>query len=929
MSVILATHLLREQILKPDQVDDLLQLQVVMGGALDTHVLEANVLDEGHLLTALADAYKMPPIGKDEIDDIPQKMPDIFPRVFAETYRMVPYRLIGRNLGVVVAEMPDDTAIMKLEQRLKIRIVPAVTTEARVYYAMQKLYGADIPPRFTTLLGKLDTSKPQKATPAKPATATAAEVAPVAAPAASAPPAAKPEHQEQVFQLERQNLLPERVEAMDLDAAVVKMQLARDRDQIIDVALAFATQAFKFACLFVVQGNSVVGYRGKGDMASVTRLPRVTVPLILQSMFKTVHETHGHYLGSVPQASLNQTILQDLGREQPKIVFLAPLIIAGSFRGLFYCDNGKRGVPSRKVADLLVILTRLGPSFERLIQRRKAEVKVAVNAVGNAAKKVVQLKELTAPEPMPEPSFESMAPALPEQQVIIDEEPALPPRLTPSLDIPVPQARDATDDLEIDTEPESSARDPEPNQAPTSSFEFKNDEPMIAISVGEGSKLIPIDATDLLSQRFLNVLKAAEDDEEEDEHGDEESIDIDGISADALLGKEEAPKPTFHPPPSSVLKPLPSEAPKGPGYKAFAEFDEETDEAQAKGWEDVLVDTIAQGKQGGTAAPAAQTPQEPVTEVGWDDVIVEAAAQAKLHMEAEAKAKLDDFAVLLDAIDSPDADVATRATEQLWQRREELGERFVEALGARFPGRLTVDPFAASTFPNVVELSPVMRLLAALGPHALPIVLPHLESQYPVHRFIATLFFGQVVSGPAFTKLLRRLFDEEPHVREAAAETLRKYSRLPGYDEGVKKIRDRLELPVYEAQVRACEILGRLRDWKSVPLLIPLTGLKRAELANSSLGALMRLTAQDFGNNPKKWTEWWVKNSDAPREQWLVEGLRRKEPLLRVIADEELRTLTGLNYAFDPNGDKRAQEPAVRAWETWWQHEQRHRGIRS
>ena len=235
---------------------------------------------------------------------------------------------------------------------------------------------------------------------------------------------------------------------------------------------------------------------------------------------------------------------------------------------------------------------------------------------------------------------------------------------------------------------------------------------------------------------------------------------------------------------------------------------------------------------------------------------------------------------------------------------------------------------AGTAWPAVLAAT-LCGIVVAMNIGKLPIVLPHLESQYPVHRFIATLFFGQVVSGPAFTKLLRRLFDEEPHVREAAAETLRKYSRLPGYDEGVKKIRDRLELPVYEAQVRACEILGRLRDWKSVPLLIPLTGLKRAELANSSLGALMRLTAQDFGNNPKKWTEWWVKNSDAPREQWLVEGLRRKEPLLRVIADEELRTLTGLNYAFDPNGDKRAQEPAVRAWETWWQHEQRHRGTRS
>src|SRR5262245_55036062 len=115
MSVSLATYLLREQILRPDQVDDLLQLQVVLGGALDTQILEAGTMDEESLLNALGEAMRMPAVGIEDINDIPQKMPDIFPRVFAETYNMIPYRLIGRNLGVLVTDIPDPTAIMKLE----------------------------------------------------------------------------------------------------------------------------------------------------------------------------------------------------------------------------------------------------------------------------------------------------------------------------------------------------------------------------------------------------------------------------------------------------------------------------------------------------------------------------------------------------------------------------------------------------------------------------------------------------------------------------------------------------------------------------------------------------------------------------------------------------------------------------------------------
>ncbi len=897
MSDVLATYLLREQILKPDQVDDFLQLQVVMGGGFETHLLEAQVMSEHSLLRAMSEAYRMPVITREEIDEIPQKMPDIFPRVFAETYRMIPYRLIGRNLGVLVAEQPDETAVMKLEQRLKIRIMPAVTNEPRIYYAMQRLYGAEIPPRFKTLLDELDRAravpKPKAAPkPAAPAAAAPAKSA-QGEPAADAVAAAKPA--EPVFQRERLSTLPERAEHIDLETALARLQLAKNRDQVIDVVLQFANNAFKFSSLFVLQGSSFVGYSAKGDPVAAARMSRVTVPIILQSMFKTVYETQGPYLGVVPEAGMNSAILEDLGRGQPKIVFLAPVVIRGKLTALIYCDNGKRGVASRKVADLLVIVTRLGATFQRLIQQKKAEVKVAANVVGDAVQEAATLAAL-APAAVVEtktaaPSAEAAPP--PSSRSPASEETFAPP----------------LDETDMGSAKSGGASD-------SYGVEFKADEP--TITIGDGHTLTPVATTDLLSQRFLNVLKAAEDEEDEEDRGDEESIDVSNISADALLGKEE---------PVSAPPPLRPRAPEPPPQQArvFTELDGETDEEEAQGWENVLVDTIAQGKQGGTVA-SAQDP-EPVDEVGWEDMIVEA-AQGAPSESAERRPRLDDLSVLLEAIDSPDEDVALRATESLWQRREELGDKFGAALGARFPGRLRIDPFSGAHLPPVIDMSPVLRLLVALGPQALNIVLPHLESQYPAHRLIATMFFGQVVSGHAFTKLLRRLFDEEPKIREAAADTLRRYARLPGYDEGLQRIRERLAMPVPEAQARACEILGRLRDTKSVPALIPLSGHKRPEIANTALGALMRITAQDCGNEPKAWTQWWVKTSDRPREEWLIAGLRRKEAIVRAIADEELRLLTGLTFNFDPNAKKSAQEPAIKGWESWWAGELRTRSPR-
>jgi hypothetical protein len=790
MSIRLATYLLQERILRSDQLDDLLQLQVVEGGSLDTHILEQGLLGEAPLIAAMAAAYALPAIAKQDIEDIAPRIPEIFPRVFAETYRFVPYRLLERNLGVVVSEPPEPAVVSKLEQRLRIHIAPAVTTEARVFYAMHRLYGADIPPRLSDLLAKLD-----------------GEAQPLVAPE-EAPP-----------------LPPElpAPEPMDLDTAQRRMQLARDRDQLIDVVLSYAAQSFQFAGLFVVHDDHVMGYRGRGDATAASRITRVFVPLGQDSMWKTVLDTRGHYLGQVPKAELNHSVLADLGRAVPKTVMLAPFVIRDQVRGLVYADNGKRSVPSRKVADILLLMTRLGVHFERLIQRRKAEVKVAMGRLSEVA-----VRAADASEPTPAP------------------EPVAPTTVMPEIAEPSAQMKA------------------------------------------------------LLAQRMLNVMRAAsaDDDEDEDKSGEEE-IHLEGISADALLGKEAPREPQAPPPP-----------PQEPHYKMFAEV---KDEGSTADWQSSLNETIAQGKQGGTAqADAATAPAN----VEWEDVVVEARAEvAPLDSSF-----LNDSSVLLDALDSADEKVAGRAAEQLWSRRDDLPE----LLEPRFPGRVAFDPFAPGTvLPSVPEMSQVLRLLVALGADGVPAVAPHLESAYPVHRLLATLYFSQVVSGKIFPKLLRRLFDDEPRVREAAADVLRGYRTLPGYEEGIAKIRERLQAS--EGQARAIEIVGRLRDVKAVPLLIPLVAHKLPTIANSALGALMRLTAQDFGHTPKLWTEWWVGRSGEPRERWLIEGLRRTEQILRVIADEELRRLSGLTFRFDSRAARKEQEASIRGWESWWASEERYR----
>ena len=202
-------------------------------------------------------------------------------------------------------------------------------------------------------------------------------------------------------------------------------------------------------------------------------------------------------------------------------------------------------------------------------------------------------------------------------------------------------------------------------------------------------------------------------------------------------------------------------------------------------------------------------------------------------------------------------------------RRSDLPHLLVD----RFPGRLSIDPFApGQTLPSVAEMSQVLRLLVALGAQGVNAVLPHLESKFPVHRLLATLFFAQVVSGKAFARLIRRLFDDEPRVRESCCRcSVRGYRVISKATKTASaKWRERLQrsgLPNLRFGQSKFSVGCATR--RRFPASLPWLATSGPEVANSALGALMRLSAQDFGHNPKRWTEWWVEHSDQPREQWL------------------------------------------------------------
>ena len=350
MSRRLAQILVTDQHVAQSDVEEALQRQILYGGGLDTNLLETTAIPEAALLAALSEATGLPAAGKAEIDAIGPHVPRLFPQVFAETYHLVPFALDGSVLKVLVAGDPDPQLLQKIHERLALTPSPVITSEVRLHYAMNQLYGIELLPRINALVSKLDGTMVLQdagersgrnvlswglgASPARPSGGASSN---------------------------------KRVNIREL---LSRLDFAADRDAIVDILLAGVTSVFDFSALFLIQPTTVTGWRGH-DMDATTRVARISIPIDLPSVFQTIYATQGHYLGPLPDNNINNRLLSDMGRQRPRAALVAPMVIGGRLSVIVYADNAERPVSPRRVAGLLVLTQRSSLAFERLIRKRK------------------------------------------------------------------------------------------------------------------------------------------------------------------------------------------------------------------------------------------------------------------------------------------------------------------------------------------------------------------------------------------------------------------------------------------------------------------------------------------------------------------------------------------------------------------------------
>jgi hypothetical protein len=305
--------------------------------------------------------------------------------------------------------------------------------------------------------------------------------------------------------------------------------------------------------------------------------------------------------------------------------------------------------------------------------------------------------------------------------------------------------------------------------------------------------------------------------------------------------------------------------------------------------------------------------------IGWDDVIAEAQRAAALTPQRFAAVQVLDTAVdrrdlLFDGLEAEDAGARQSAVAGLLN----LGSSIDAELSKRFPGPLPLDPLKTMPrdLPSFARLNGLTELIAARGPDAAALVLPHLDSDDPTHRWVAVYYLSCVHYPAACEALARRLYDTEPRIRSLAVDALAHYRAEAAYQRIISGLREQLRVPVVETQVAAIQILGQLREPSAVPALIPLVVTQNTLVARSAASALAVVCGQAYGADLNLWQSWWQSNYTRPRTQWLIGGLSHTNSTIRRVAHGELQRLTGQVLPFKADASAQEQARLLEAWQT-------------
>ena len=418
-------------------LEDVFQYQLLEGGHLDTIILELGLMPQEDILALKEQAYGIPAAQNSELSSVSPGLTNLLSAKLVQTLGIVPIRVEHKTLIAATVVAPDPSLLEDLEHMLSMTLEMRVITEYQFAVRIQKLYGLPLSRRMARLQLRLHEkrmqeksaqhfsavlheqgSRPEHVGRAKPETdrsdgdgwavhsakvtslhlesgedqtGTAEPVhavgemlsdAIVRSPGPTVIPV-RPDIQKRLNEeIERekqekwkkQNQRRKEQLRWTVDDALAEIQLANDRNSLVEVVVRFAHRLLHTVAIFVpIQKTGVRTFicwdiiHGEREMEEMEQIELLAEEA---HSLQRACELGAPILGPLPP----QDALRECLAYEPKHSVFIPVSIGSKVVCILYGDGGQHSIPPQILSELSLILPFFAKKLRHLFMKRKAEL---------------------------------------------------------------------------------------------------------------------------------------------------------------------------------------------------------------------------------------------------------------------------------------------------------------------------------------------------------------------------------------------------------------------------------------------------------------------------------------------------------------------------------------------------------------------------
>ncbi len=372
MALKLGEMLVNENIITPEDLDETLKCQVIFGGRLGTNLIEMGFIKEEQLAHFLGQKLGVLCTTPELLNNIPADVLSLLSADLVKKYMAIPIALDKKRLTLAMADPTNLPAIDEISFMTGYIISPLVAPELRLVLCMENYYGIKRDIRYFPTDRLAGGRRKRRQT-------FYGDNAP------ADQPGTQPEHLDP-FTVDREFIELPPFEGFDkeepkedvhseqgasapnmprqtMESIAERLSEARDRNDIADALVTYLGQEFYRAALFLIRGETAVGWKAVHDNIHVDDFERTEIPLDNTSLLKIIVDEKQYYRGTVPVTASNAKMLSAIGGDPPDIAQIIPLLMLGRVVTILYVD-GRRNDQEGRRFDLQKLISKVAMAFE-------------------------------------------------------------------------------------------------------------------------------------------------------------------------------------------------------------------------------------------------------------------------------------------------------------------------------------------------------------------------------------------------------------------------------------------------------------------------------------------------------------------------------------------------------------------------------------